>query len=237
MIMPVDTVVYSNASYEEVIQYLYSLPEICSGRGSDSHHVGDHGLSEAAREMMDNVHHDYLRKSLGQKGEDGIRWPSLARATVKKRLRGTGKTNIRQSLYQTQKKKYKSYGMIDREAARRASQDVELAERTGVLPWPYNQNVPILVESGDLLSSTEPGTASGGYYTPPMNQLVEKEPGKIAISSEIRYADRHMTGDPEQPLPKRAFMPEEIPDRWDQKIGDAYAYGAARAIAQAVKKL
>lgn len=61
------------------------LPEILSGREPDPYGILSAALARVAVAAMEDVRDDYLRKSQGQAGEDGVTWEPLSEYTLKQR--------------------------------------------------------------------------------------------------------------------------------------------------------
>jgi hypothetical protein len=104
----------------------------------------------------------------------------------------------------------------------------------------------ILIDEGNLLEACGPGEVSGGglgtSYQPPAGQKADLDvPGALEISVTLDYAARHMGSgfgsDLGSPVPKRAPLPEEVPDAWLEEVAEAFGIGLAEGIADAIGRL
>ncbi|MCI0333550.1 MAG: hypothetical protein L0228_10045 [Planctomycetes bacterium] len=102
------------------------------------------------------------------------------------------------------------------------------------------RQVEILRDTGVLFNSLSRGEISGGdlpaSYTKPSGdggdqQIFATIANGVIVGTNVPYAASHNYGDAKRGIPKRQFLPEVLPDVWQERVSDA----AAKALAAGMR--
>lgn len=80
------TTVVFRGSRQELDELLASVPQILAGRVPDRLGITQLVGFRMANAMLSQVQQDFIRKSRGETGKDGVKWAPLAPSTIKRRL-------------------------------------------------------------------------------------------------------------------------------------------------------
>jgi hypothetical protein len=153
-------------------QLLVKLVETMSGRGHYAIAEAQEVLQEMAKAALDTIHRDFLIKSVGGTGSDGIHWAPLHPSTIAKR---TAEHDKRwQTIFVTKLTMLRAkFGLSQQEATARAER---LATATM-----NSRNLPIGIDTGDLEGSLN--VHDGNLF-----QIILAVPGKIRVGTNVYYA-------------------------------------------------
>lgn len=203
--------------------------------------------------LLSQVQQDFIAKSRGGTGRDGIKWPPLSPTTIAQRrttaaerkAAGLTKANRFRGLLTAEENRLwkKIYGsrlarlmhdMPLKQAKARAAQIAwaELKRRGAKTKLGLfgKRQVDILRDTGELLRSFSPGVEDRPSHAE--GQIFRLEGNVIAVGSNKK--PQHHRGIPKR-LPARSFWPlnDEIPPPWWGAIDDA----AGRGLVQTLKLL
>lgn len=195
------TIVF-RGSRPALVRALAAIPTVLAGKAPDTVGAGRGLQLRLSQSLLSQVQQDFIVKSRGGVGRDGVKWSPLSPKTVARRTRTKGEVAAF--------KKAKASG-----------------KKVTALEFYGSRTVDILRSSGRLLRSITPGV--DGSATGP-DQLVRTTPGGVAIGSNVPYAAVHQLGT--KYVPARPFLPVNgrIPDAYMGSLGLAAARGVARAI-------
>jgi hypothetical protein len=125
-----------------------------------------------ATAALDTIHKDFLIKSEGGTGSDGIHWAALSQATIAKRMANPEKQW--QTIFVTKMTMLRTkFGLSQQEATQRAERLATAAIN--------NRNLPIGIDTGDLEGSLN--VHDGNLF-----QIILAVPGKIRVGTNVYYA-------------------------------------------------
>lgn len=219
------------------------------GRSSEYADLAAGVHAAVAVAAQSDVKDDFVRKSEGQMGEDGVKWPDLKPDTIARRGKvtkaderevveiGARAALVRGIAKGKRKKLAKKHG-----AARAKKMAIVAAEReatrlTGVRKRDVLalRKVQMLRDKGGLFNSLSPGTATPtGFVNGGKNQSHVTTPNGIKVTSNVEYAPRQNFGG--APVPARQFVPEEPPQAWVDGWKEAGAIALAKATQLALER-
>ena len=188
------------------------LPRYINGTMPDIHSLGVVFKNAFAAEMLRQIHIAFDEKSGGGTDETGLKWKPLKRETIAQRpiqpgewkkhgILGLGRggrgllTAAQNKLwkgifYSTWKRLALKIGdeAAKREAAKLAWAILKSQGAKTRLETLGDRKVPILVVSGRLSDSLEPGSVEGTAYLPPPEQLFERHWGSVTMGTKVPYA-------------------------------------------------
>lgn len=194
-----------------------------------------------------DIKDDFVRKAKGEVGEDGNRWPRLSPKTLAygrrfgpgeksalKKAAGLGPGNRNRGLLSAaQDKRWRA--IFATSLKRLAiSMDISSAKaRAAQIAWTVlkregaktklevfgTREHEILRDTGVLLNSLSPGEINyaGGNYNPPADQIFNLIESGVIVGTNVPYAKTHNRGDQKRGIPKREFLPRQVPDVWKQR--------------------
>lgn len=244
----------TKASAAEVLAFLMKVPGICAGKAPDTHGISKPGLHHAAHVLMTKVYEDFQRKSNRGSGVDGS-WEEHKPSTVVRRLQNTeaGKKEFEKA----RKKAYSKYltrGWSTESAKMLATKEAKKAIRSEEMAKKYFGSFPILDEYGVLKNATRPGDLAGsglgtGYHPLPYQYRTDKRrqgggqkvryyKGMMDIVIDVPYANFHQSKEARSSaIPRRQFIPDEIPQAWQRDAAEAYSKGLVEAIRDVLEQL
>ena len=191
--------------------------------------------------LLSQVQQDFVTKSKGGTGRDGIKWKPLAPATIaqrrttateRKALGITGKRerglltpaqNQRwRNIFGTRVRWLMAHGLSYGEAAgKAASMAWAILKREGAmtkLAVLGGRNVQILRDTGLLFRSFSPGKGETKYAGADADQQVfETAYPAVTVGTKVKYASRQHAA--------RPFWPQAIPPEWWAAVAKAAARG------------
>ncbi|HYH65745.1 MAG TPA: hypothetical protein VD866_13695 [Urbifossiella sp.] len=199
--MPPMTVVF-RGTRADLRRALAAVPTTLAGRGRDTVGAALGVQLRLSTAVLSQVHQDFLTKSRGGVGKDGVKWTPLDPKTVAGRKR-TAKESA------ALKKRRKA------------------GEKLTALGYYGSRVVDVLRDTARLLRSLTPGT-DGRAFNP--DQIVRTPPGEVIVGTNVPYAGAHQNGT--KYIPARPFLPVRgrIPLAYMPAIGLAAARGVARAV-------
>ena len=227
--------IQTTLSAAEVHARLEQIPAILAGDIHDPTGKLKELYEALAAEALACIHDDFLRKSQGGTGSDGVSWPPLKAETIAygrdhgfKKKRGERPRGLLSDAEDAQwrqvfARSYQSLlgqGVGMRDAAGHAAAHawtVLKAQGAGTIIGVFG-HFPALVlqRSGALLRSLTPGSGS-----PDQILEVRVEEGVIRVGSRLPQAGAHQHGNPARNLPQRKLWPEEneqLPDAWQRRF-------------------
>lgn len=241
----------------EATALIASIPAILAGTAADPFGVANRVKLRAGVALLSEVQQDFITKSRGGRGRDGIQWPALKPETVaqrrvtaaEKKAAGIKGERVRGYLTPEQdrewRKKFRSVFLAARrdvsaEAARRIAFGAAwkwVKERFGAQTRKElfgGRKVDILRDTGELFRSITPGVE----YTPsgaPGQVFDVTQPGRVVVGTNKKPWHQH--GRPERGLPARPLWPEDgsIPDAWWPGVNDAITTGITEAVAAVLR--
>ncbi|TWU22456.1 hypothetical protein Pla52o_35120 [Novipirellula galeiformis] len=231
--------VYFRGSRADAATLVRQVIQSLTGRGA-SHAILAQGVHRSiGMAALSDIHDDFVRKAKGGTGEDGVKWPPLAPATLAYGRRAPkgkghapgGKDGL---LTRRQLKRWREiYGT--RLARFAASMPLGAAKaRAAKIAWATVKaeggktkiaeyaNIPheILRDTGVLLNSLSPGEVGSNS-----DQIFKTILGGVIVGTNVPYAAAHQNG-------KRPFLPKgEAPQVWR----DRWALTGERAITIALE--
>lgn len=237
-------------SRAELNDALRRLPAILSGHEPDTLGIASGFKARLGMALLTEIKLDFITKSRGGIGRDGIKWPPLKRSTIaqrrtsraEKKELGIGGRRVRGLLTPSQDRRWRQIYGTRLARLRMTLDENEARARAAQIAWAVlksegaktklevlgGRQVDILRDTGELLRSISPGV-----NTKPDGQILLTEiPGKIVVGTNKK--PWHHRGVPGR-LPARPLWPlsGDIPDAWWEGINRA----AERGIAQAARML
>ncbi len=189
-------------SRAELVRALAAVPAALAGRGRDTVGAARGVQLRLSTAVLSQVQQDFITKSRGGVGRDGVKWVPLKPATVARR----GRTGKEKAAF---------------DKRRKAGEKVSKSRFFG------GRVVDILRDTARLLRSITPGV-DGSAVGP--DQVVRTPPGEVIVGTNVPYAGTHQNGT--RHVPARPFLPVNgrIPPAYMPAIGLAAARGVARAV-------
>jgi hypothetical protein len=211
----------------ELSQLLHTIPGILAGR---TPHAGD--LARALQLRMGNAYlsqlqSDFITKSRGGTGRDGIKWAPPSPVTIAKRRQSAGDKQNYSRIYQKWLMILKAKGFPAEEARKKAAQTARkeqyqhLASRTVDIGRDTNRMFQSLVAGYDAVP---PGSS---------DTTIRYTSGTLLIGSNVPYLQWFHGGTNRHPARPIAPPNGGIPDAWWPAVLDA----GVRGLAQAVEEL
>lgn len=211
--------------------------------------------------LLSQVQQDFVRKSHGETGKDGIKWKELKPATIARRrvtkderkqagVDERNYTKIQQLVYKSAYATNFAKLRLDMpEAAamvfarQLAKLEVKRAGKKSQVELFGGRKVDILRDTGELLRSFSPGVAAGreadvnfvGPSEHPDGQIFRIDPDAVTVGSNKK--PWHHQGVPGR-LPSRPFWPLNglIPEAWWPAINQACLRGITEAFNEVAAK-
>lgn len=199
--------------------------------------------------LLGEIQRDFLTKSRGGTGRDGITWPPLKPETIARRrstpaeLRGFGiHEGPRPSLSPAEDQLWRRTFVSVYRRARVDLDDREAKARAASVAWATvkragaktktellgSRKVDMLRDTGELFRSLTPGiddVPSGAD-----GQVFEVRPGRVIVGTNKK--PWHQDGNAAKNLPARPLWPRsgEVPAAWWPAVNEAVATGLAEAV-------
>ena len=244
-------------SRRQLSHQLHQMVRALVGTGGDPYGIVVPVLTRGAIALLSEIQGAFITKARGGQGSDGITWQPLKRSTIAQRrvapgeLRALGVGGRRErglltpaenrrwrGIFASTLANFRARGMGDGEAmalaAQRAWAILKASGAKTKLEVLGGRTVEILRDTGILLMSFTPG-----YEETPANpegQILEIQPGSIAVGSKVPYAAQHHYGLPARGLPARPFWPDQLPESWGTAVADAIGRGMVKAITLMVEE-
>lgn len=233
----------------ELADLLRAVPLVLSGRAPDPLGVARALQLRLGTALLSQVQQDFVRKSRGETGRDGVKWPPLKRETIARRRTGPGELKrlgvtgkrVRGLLTPAEDKRWRQiFGtrlawlrnhMSEGEARARAAQIawavLKAAGAKTKLDVLGGRKVDILRDTGELLRSLSPGVddrPSGAD-----GQVFKVPSGRVIVGTNKK--PWHQDGIPGK-LPARRLWPVDgtIPPAWWEPVQKAGVRGLAKVI-------
>jgi hypothetical protein len=192
-------------------QALASIGPVLAGRAPDPQGIARGVQLRVGVAALSQVQQDFLLKSRGGTGRDGISWPPLKPETIARRRRSAGDVQAARA---------------EIEAARLRGE-----KRPTVVQLYGSRQVDIGRDTDRMFRSLSPGVEdrpSGAE-----GQVFETPPGAVIVGTNVPYAEAFHAGRPEQNQPARPMWPlnGSIPAAWWPAIIGAAQRGVAAAVA------
>lgn len=239
------TVIYVATNRQNVRQAVIDTVRAVTGMASTGEQImlaqGVHTSIGVA--ALSDIKEDFIRKSRGQVGEDGQKWPPLSqeylayqrrfgskeKAALKKAA-GLNRGNRHRGLLSAAQDK--RWQMIFATTFKRLAPSMgesAAKARAGQAAWAQlkregaktmlevfgNRVVDILRDTGVLFNSISVGqvSADGSYNAASPDQIFELTANGVIIGTKVPYARRHNRGT--HKMPKRQFLPVDgAPEAW-----------------------
>lgn len=236
--------IYVQMSRSEVREQILSFVRSCAGTATEhaeSARVVHTAIGLAA---LGDIKTDFIRKSRGGTGEDGVKWPPLSpeylayqrrfgkgeKAQLKKAA-GLGSGHRHRGLLTSaQDKKWKRIFGFHFGRLLLSLPPVAAKARAAQIAWTIlkkdgaktmlmvfgNRQVEILRDTGVLFNSLSPAQWGGDEeYTPPEDQIFDLASNGVAVGTNVPYAGVHQHGSKKKNIPARPFLPvDAIPPAW-----------------------
>ena len=195
-------------------QVLAQLPGILAGRIPDTHGIARGLQLRLGNVLLSQIYQDFVTKSRGGTGRDGVKWAPLKPETIARRKRSKGDV---------------AAGKRARKAAAASGQ-----KRPTNVDLHGGRQVDILRDTTRLFQSLTPGVddrPSGAA-----DQVFQTPPGSVIVGSNVPYAAAHQNGNPAKNLPPRPFLPvgNAIPSAYQPALDRALERGVVEAIVRLV---
>lgn len=236
----------SRSAAKQIVQ---SVVNSLLGKDPQYKPLADSVLTAVGVAALSDIKNDFVRKSHGETGQDGVTWAPLKPATIAARRLGAADKKdavigARWKIVQKEYKKlYQKYrlGLPPELASIKARRVAEMRAtyQTGMSKTEAygSRQVDILRDTGVLLNSLTPGKvgASGTYSKPSKEggdeQIFLIDNGAVSIGTTVHYAATHQFGDPDRRIPARPFLPRHVPAVWL----DEWSLVGRDALAAAIK--
>lgn len=176
--------IYFRGTAAGLRQLLHQIPRVLAGKAADPAGVARGVQLRMNTALLSQVQQDFLVKSRGGTGRDGVRWKPLSPKTVAARARTRGEVTA----FRTAKKK---------------------DPRTTALAFYGSRKVDVLRDTGRLLRSLTPGVEGQPSGNP--DQVLRLGPGELILGSKCPYLERHQEGSKHTParpvFPVRGKLP------------------------------
>jgi hypothetical protein len=213
---------------DALLAELCDLPKALAGAVPDRGDIVRTALQAVGVEALTIIRDAFLTRARGGPDASGIVWKPLEPETIaygrrhgptltrQRRLARKAGRERRPLLTLTQDQLWRALyaraiakGEKHGAAAARAWAIVKARGGKTILGEYGSTPVEILRDTGRLLNSLSPGA--------PDNRL-EAAGGRVAIGTNVAYAQAHHEGNPSKGLPKRALWPDAWPDVWIERL-------------------
>lgn len=239
-----------SGTYPEAVAVVRQLPAVLAGVLPDPYGLSRGVLLRAGVALLSEVQRDFVRKSRGETGRDGIKWAPLKPETVARRrsnpaeLRGLGirKGRRRPSLTNAQDRRWRAVYWHTWQRLRIDLDDSQAKRRAAATAWAVvkaegaktqlellgSRRVDILRDTGELFRSLSPGVEDKPSGAD--GQVFRIAAGRVTVGTNKK--PWHHRGDEKRNLPARPLWPPsgEIPDAWRGTVDAAVATGIAEAV-------
>jgi hypothetical protein len=242
--------IYFQGSAADAIRAVNRVVDILTGKIAAPVPAIPNGVYGAiGLQALSDIKADYVRKSGGGTGEDGVKWKPLSPVTIaKRRLQGNNalskgeerkrlKQRLELALYARLSASLPPADAI-KEAKRQASEIIKAKDQKRINILLKEEKVKILRDTGVLLNSLSPGVMRGqsGYAKPRGDggddQVFYFMRAGVIVGTNVPYAGVHQYGSEKQNIPARPFLPP--PDATPQIWLDRWAAIGETAVAEAV---
>ena len=197
------TTIYFRGTAQQARDLVATIPAILAGRTADPAQAARGVQLRLATSLLSQVQQDFLVKSRGGTGKDGVRWPPLSPATIAARKRTRG----------------------DEKAFRAAKKrDPKLT----ALAFYGSRKVDMLRDTARLLRSLTPGVEDRPSGNP--DQIIRLGKGSLILGSNCPYLGAHQFGT--KRIPARPVFPVRgvVPAAYWPALNAAFARGVAAAL-------
>lgn len=197
------TTIYFRGTYEQARQMIAQLPTILAGRAADPAQVARGVQLRLSTALLSQVQQDFLVKSRGGTGKDGVRWPALDPKTIAARTRTA--TEVR-------------------DFKRAKKRDPKLT----ALAFYGSRKVDMLRDTSRLFRSLTPGVEDRPAGNP--DQVITLGRGMLILGSKCPYLGAHQNGT--KHVPARPVFPVHgtIPPAYWPALNIALIQGIIRAL-------
>lgn len=214
----------------ELAQLLHTIPGVLAGR---TPHAAD--LARSLQLRMGNAYlgqlqQDFLVKSKGGMGRDGIKWAPLSPVTIAQRRQSPADKAAYDREYKKHLEILKAKGFPAAEARKKAAQ----VARGEYARYLAARTVDIGRDTNRMFQSL----AAGFDANPPTSSdtTVRYTSGALLIGSNVPYLYYFHGGTPRQPARPIAPPDGTIPDAWWPAVLDAGVRGLAQAVEEMVRR-
>lgn len=165
---------------------LSDLPKYLAGIKRDHYGLRKEYWSVFARELYKRIARGYLSKSVGGTDDLSNKWKPLKKSTIERRSRKPAK-----------------YGHLKKSATFR--------EAIARLAAGAVSKVPILIDTGRLYESLQPGKVVGGtYLKKTKDQIFDIKRGEVTLGTKVPYAEMQHKTRPLWPARMRRWILESL---------------------------
>jgi hypothetical protein len=242
-------------SREELTAIIQAIPQMVSGRVPDRFGIARRIQLRIGVALLSQVQQDFVRKSRGGVGRDGIMWTPLKRETIaqrrttatERRRLGVGGERVRGLLTPAEDQRWRA---IFRQTVERLREDgmgeISARNLAAQRAWAIlksqgaktkietlgGRKVDILRDTGELFRSLSPGVEDQPSGAD--GQVFRVPTGRVIVGTNKK--PWHHRGIPNR-LPARPFWPVDgtIPDAWWPAISRAGMRGVQQAIAELLR--
>lgn len=238
----------------EASRLLAALPLIVAGTHPDPHGLARMVQLRGGNALLSQVYQDFLRKSRGERGRDGIVWPPLQPETIaygrrttrgERKALGIREKGHRRSLTPDQNRRWGAiFARVSAEAMADGLSEAEAKAKGGAVAWAKlkedgahtllellgNRKVDMCRDTGEYLRSLAAGVDDKKNPNAP-DQVFETPPGRIIVGTKNKPWLH--TGDAKRGIPARPLWPLDgsIPDAWMPAVSRAIVNGIAAVVA------
>lgn len=201
----------------ELNRFLRGLPKQLSGKKPDTTRIRNVFFAAYANKYFAQVHKAFLKKSKGGTDELGVKWKKITQQTKAQRsvrpgdisrlaIGGRGsqafKNRVRGLLTEDQDKRWRGiYFAFFKKLANRIG-EVRARKRAAAIAWSIlkkegaktklntlgRRNLPIGINTRQLVESLKPGTATGPRYHARKDQIYEITADGLQLGSDVPHA-------------------------------------------------
>lgn len=250
--------IYFQGSRREARQIVFAMVDALTGTSNENTDLAQGVHRSIGFAALSDIHDDFVRKSRGGAGEDGVTWPRLSPKTLaygRRAPKGKGhapggkdglltKSQLKRwrNIYGTRLARFAMsmpLGSAKARAAQVAWATVKSEGGKTKIAAYANRPHEVLRDTGVLLNSLSPGEfgpAGESYATPSGpggdDQVFRSISNGVIVGTNVPYAKTHQVGDAKRGIPARPFLPvNEAPQVWR----DRWAATGMRAVNVALR--
>lgn len=177
---------------QELLKLLRSLPSNLSGRASNIEGVRRVFLAHFTHTLFSLLIRSYIARANGGSDRLGNRWAPLADSTLARKHR-TMRLGVITEFNMMSDRRIAKWNKDQQDAlASLKKAGVSSKEATKLatrIAWQNSRSqIPIGVESGQLIRACRPGTISGNRYYAPKGQFLSEDSGVVEIGLDVDHS-------------------------------------------------
>jgi hypothetical protein len=201
----------------ELVAFLRNLPAYFSGRTTHTKASQYRRLflSAFTENLYGSIYSAYVIKSRGEADELGNEWKPLAESTIRRKLAKMNRRGPMEFDFLTKRqtglwKKYRQTLRVQLQSTGRLKARDADAKARKLAWWKLRQTksgsglqVPIGIDTGELITSIKPGSRVGARYYPAHGQVYQETPTGVRIGTNVEHASHFHRRRRIWPAPKK----------------------------------